>query len=516
MNWHEEPHYNGGKGIYRVTDRRDPHYPEGAYWDLQNMVYDRESDHPECMRGGTRLGVTAMGGTVTGLFDYDNGTRLVATCTDGKIYEYVSGDWAVASGARATGNSTTSTTRWTGTMFYGATSNLNLLILCNGVDAPVKYESSNGATALGGSPPSTGNFPCAWQGRLWVCSGSTLYYSAANNCEDWTTGGGGGNVVVYRGFDGSLSALAAFANNLIIFKRASTYRIAPTASFSDLSIIKNVSQEIGCVAHNTIVEEGGKYLTLLSERGVVSWTSSSISSGFSPHQIDRWVKPIIDTRNKLRTDIAFAVGNLDRREYWLHYPIGSATIPTEALVANFAKDSLPPRWTRCNIPNITAGCVYNDSNMDYFHYIADNAGKVYKIHVASQITIDGQSITGKIIEKFYTQGMPNYQKEYGYSFVDAEVDGSYAVTVTQQMYRPGLPQASANTSVISFSDENSEWGVGEWGVAYWGGTGNAGQRVRPASVRRASGMGHIIQSSRWFKHIGTTIASVMKQNTIAA
>ena len=518
-DWHKERHYNGGMGIYRVTDRRDPKFPDGAFWDLVNMVYDRESDNPEVMRGGTRVGSTAMGGDVTGLFDYNNGSRLVATCEDGKIYEYVSSDWAVVSGARATGNDTTVTTRWAAEMFYGATTTANLLIMGNGVDNLARFDTTNGAVALGGSPPSAATFPTAWQGKLWVATGSIIYYSATNNCEDWTSGGGGGNIVIYRGFDGNVTGLAAFANNLFIFKRSSIYRIAPTGTLSDISIVKNVDMETGCVNHNTIKEagpEGGKYLTFLSERGVMAIVTSASSAGFSVIPLDRWIKPILDSRNKDRTDVAFAVWNADRKEYWLHYPSGAATLPNDAVISNFAKGRLPPRWTRCNLPNFTSGIVFNEGNTDYVHYLGDTAGKVYQMHVGTATTVDGQPVTGTVKEKFYTQGEPESMKEYGWSFVDIETDGDYSVSVSQQMYRPGLSSSSANVHAPDFSEQDSDWGVGQWGVALWGGSGDRGQRLRPKYVRRASGMSHIINCGRWFRYRGVVIASAIKADNIAA
>ena len=211
-----ERHFAYKNGIYRASSQVDPGYPNNALWDALNMVYDKDSDDPETLRGNTQYGTTAMGGAVSGLFNYNEGTKLVATAEDGKFYHYTGSDWAAESGARATGNSTTAGVRWSSAMFYGATSATTLMCSGNGVDAPTKYDGSN-VTALGGSPPSTGKYPTAWQARLWWASGSTLYGSAVDDCEVYSTGSGGVQLSVYRG-TGDITGLYAFGNNLFIFK----------------------------------------------------------------------------------------------------------------------------------------------------------------------------------------------------------------------------------------------------------------------------------------------------------
>ena len=89
-----DQHERCGEGINRTMATNNPEYPRGACWDLLNMVYDRTSEDPEKMGGYTRLGSTDVGGAVSGLFDYDEGTRLISTDIGGKIYEYAGSDWA--------------------------------------------------------------------------------------------------------------------------------------------------------------------------------------------------------------------------------------------------------------------------------------------------------------------------------------------------------------------------------------------------------------------------------------
>lgn len=512
-DYSKERHYSLGEGIYRVTPRNDPEFPRGAWWDLENCLYVQDSDNPEVMRGSTRIGSTDMGGAVSGFLDYNNGTKFVACATDGKIYHYTGGDWAAESGARAASNSTASTTRWSTSMFYGATTSANLGILCNGIDNPAKYDNAD-VTDLANAPVD-GNFPTPWQGRMWFAAGDTLTYTATQDCE-----GVGGVIVIARGNDGTITGLKAFANNLFIFKRSSIYRIAPTGTLTELSIVRNESNEYGCTEHNTIKEagyEGGTSLTFLSESGIMRISQAGGYSGFTIEPVDKWVRPLISLRNKDSDGTAFAVWNGERREYYLHYPSGGGvTTPNAALVGNYARKRRPPRWTRLSLGAITMGTIFKEGNTDYLQYVGDDQGRVHQLHVATEHTLDGAQISGNMTTPYYVQGAPEAMKIYGYAFVDGESEGSYEITTRLQMLRAGLPSAQGNSTAITFATGKGGWGEGEWGVAPWGGGGSRGRRIRPRYVRRASGMGIRTEASRWYRWNGHVIASDRRGDLIEA
>jgi len=398
-------------------------------------------------------------------------------------------------------------------MYYGATSVKNLLILCDGIDAPAKWEATGHTTNLGGGAPATGNFPAPWQGRLWMATGTTLYCSDTNDAEDFT---GGENIAIYRGYDGNITGLKPFSQNLFIFKRSSIYRIGPTETFNQ-STVKNVSTTLGCVNHNTLQEaQNGNYLVFMSERGPAALMPSNNYAGFRVEQIGQWVKPITKYANKDAGNVAWGLWNGDRQEYYLHYAVGSATSADQGVIANFARNRKPPRWTRFNILNFSAGMMFNEGNTDYLQWIGDDNGRVYQMHVQSEITVDNTPILGRMASKYYVNGAPNHMKNYGWAFVDGAADGAYSVSVYLQMLRTGMQSAPPNTEEEAFSTADSTWGVGKWGEALWGGSGTVGRRIRPSKVARATGMGIITESTRWYLINGNIIASDIRGTNIAA
>lgn len=516
----QERHFDYSGGIWRLTPTIDPKFPERSLYDALNMVYTGDSDNPESMYGATQLGSALSGSTINGLFDYNQGT-LIATSEDGKIYAYNAGTdtWAAESGARATGNATTSGKRWTATMFYGATTTADLLVMCSDDDAddPVKFDGSD-ATDLGGSPPGDGKFPTSWQGRLWMVDGHTLYWSAPNDCEDWTIGGGGGSLAVARGHDGPITGLAAFANSLFIFKKGSILRIGPLDVGSlGPNNLKSLNQVNGCVSHASIQEgEIGDANVLIwqSEHGIEAIGPSDNSAGFAPVDISRTVKPIFNSRNLSAMSTAFGLYNLNRKEYYAHFPTGGASVPSVALIGNCARVGKPARWTQMNRKNLTAGGIWRQNGNLYNQIVGDTTGNVYKMHDKDTVLWAGASIDRRFQSKFYVEGAPEKMKRYNWAFVSADRDLN-AVDVRQLMLRQGLPTATANNEAYTPAGSLG-WGVGAWDVEPWGGLGVVGERIRPTSSRRASGMQIIISGQGWFRVKGITIEARVLSSKIAA
>jgi len=512
-----EPHFNFGGGIYRVTPPVDPKFPDNGIFEGLNMVYSQESDDPETMRGNTQLGTTAMADVVSGLFDYNNGTKLVATCEDGKIYQYDGSDWAAESGARASSNSTTDGIRWAGTNFYGATSTTNLLILANDDDDddPVKYDGTD-ATSLGGSPPGNGQYPVIWQGRAWLFDDDTAYGSAVDDVEEWSTAAV--NIAIYRGFDTPITGAAAYGNNLFIFKRSSIFRIPPTDSFSTTSVVKNVSDKIGCVSHQTIqADENGLWFE--SEHGLQRLRPSSGSTGFTIENQSRWVKPIFDGQNRQYQNRSFGVYNVDRNEYFFMFPTGTKERPSRGLFGNMGHIDSPrrtARWTQFDKQNITCGTMFVENNYDYKQFVGDTAGKVWQMHVDTSYTWNDSLLGSRFQTKYYTQGAPNYMKRYNHVYANVETEGSYAVDVRMNLLRRGLTGFAGNLKRLQEVGGSEGWGVGEWGVALWGGSGPAGERLRPTYAQRGTGMQVLVESDRWFRQIGMVIESNLRSTKIAA
>lgn len=148
-----------------------------------------------------------------------NDGRLVKLNTDGSTTDLATG--------------LTTGRRWSFDVFN------DVLICCNGADAPLAYDGASVAT-LGGSPPSTGQVVCAHSNRVFMFAPDSqrLYWSALNNQADWA-GSGSGNVYIRgagvdsgQALTGMISARAggpAQAAELILQTPKAFYRLQGTA-----------------------------------------------------------------------------------------------------------------------------------------------------------------------------------------------------------------------------------------------------------------------------------------------
>ena len=506
--WFEEGYQRFGEGIDRTFAVDNPDFPDGAMWDAVNIVYDGPSDNPEAMGGYQQLGAT-IGGTpvITGLYDYNEGTQLVATADDGKVYKRTTGDFAQVTDG--TGLNTTATTRFGGTMFYGDTTNAALLVLANGQDGVKKYNGS-ALSALGGSPPTASQFPTAFMGKLFLAKGDTLYYSVTSDCEDWT-GTGSGNIQIYRGFGGDITGLYAFAGNLFIFKRTKIFRMAMAATINEVSI-EIVSPNIGTISHHSIQEagpEGGGYLMFMSDSGVEALIPTERAGSFVSRDASQPISELIRKRNMAYADNTFSVFNNERKEYYVWSPSTGKSVPAFAYIANTARRRKSVRWTRADLGNMTAGTMLKSSG-EYIQVVGNNAGQVFQLHYG-----DSRSNAGYrkyIYTRAYTQGRPNWVKQYGWVYVSALAKGNYQITVRPVMGRVGMNSATQGTSQSIQNPGQEGWGTGQYGQAYWGGAATTGVRIRPAAVARGNYVRCQILTSgagEWFRLNGLQIASAL-------
>jgi len=510
MAWNTHKIYRMGEGIERRVVSNNPEYPRGAMWDLLNMVYERDQEEPEKMRGCTQVGSTARGGRITGLFDYKEGTRLIACSSDGKVSERATGDWSQST--NGTGFSTNVDVRWSGTMFYGATTAENLLILANGVDSPKKYTSSAGVSALGGSPPSAGNFPVSFMGRLWLAKGDTLSYSDVSDAEDFA---GGGSIQVDRG-SGDITGLYVFMGNLLVFKRRKIFRLLPTTRLSETSV-REVSAMVGTVSHQTIKEGKDSLLFFENENGIGGIVPTSATGGFRVIDTAEPIKRILDRRSRGNQSTAFGVYYEDRDEYWMQYGTATTT-PSEGVICNTSRGSRKLRWTRNDRAKLTAGTVYRSSGAE-LHIVGDADGNVWEMH-SGDSWLGTLDYTARIQTPAYTQGEMGHMKTYGRLFGDYEANGYYNVTVKMQLGRIGLPAPAGSNVNLNDLGSNEGFGEGAWGTAQWGGAAlSGGRHVRPFKVNRGSWIRYMIETGgkdQWFKLNGLIQDYFMGSAQIAA
>ena len=500
-------------GIYRLMAQNNPEFPRDSLWDLYNMVYEKSSGDPEKAQGYTQLGTNTVADAVSGLFDYIEGTELIACSENGGVYKRTTGDWSTVSGGGAGTFSTTDDVRWTGQMTFGATTSSRLLVISNGVNAPQKYTSGAGISALGGSPPSTGKYLSSFAGRYWLVTGDTLHYSAADNVENWS---GGGSFQVDYG-TGDITGLYVFGSQMLIFKRNKILRYVAGDSLASASIL-DVTNAAGTPSHHTIQETTGNLrsgsLLFMSDEGIHELRPTQATGAFYVTNTAENIKPILDNRDERYFSTCWATYNAPRGEYWLQYGISNAR-PDEGVIGNMAQRKA--RWTTHDMRTKTAGTMYLSSGKR-IQVIGDGSGNVYQLHDESY-NRDGAGYRGFVTTPAYAQQDRARMKVYGRTFLDAATNGTYPILSYETLGRSALPAPAGSTNSPSGFGAVDGWGTGEWGEAVWGGYTTQGQWFRPSSVRRGAWKRmrfETLGADQWFRVYGLAMEYSYRRAILAA
>lgn len=129
-----------------------------------------------------------------------------------------------------------------------------------GANVPIKVDSAGADTILNANAPDCVH-GVVWNSRLWLAgegsNGNTIYGSAINDPEDWTSTGDAGAIELGINInDGDfIVALAVFRGNLVVYKSSSIYMVsaisAPATIPSNLRV-DLYTDKVGCVAARSI------------------------------------------------------------------------------------------------------------------------------------------------------------------------------------------------------------------------------------------------------------------------
>ncbi|HEY9745588.1 MAG TPA: hypothetical protein V6C99_05170 [Oculatellaceae cyanobacterium] len=227
-----------------------------------------------------------------------------------------------------------------------------LLIACNGLNPPKKWDGENPAANLDGWPPaiagvSVGNPSISeiYSNRL-VFAGdaqnpSMLFISEQENPQNFTPDGSvtsAGAIQVSPGDGEKITALKTLflplSNEevLVVFKQRSTYILS--GSNSETFALQKISGEFGAVSHQSVVQVGGEMM-FLSNEGITSLSTATLQGNLVSGFLSERIQAQIERLNRSALSGAFAVHLRDRREVWWCVPEGSTPQNQVVLVYNY-------------------------------------------------------------------------------------------------------------------------------------------------------------------------------------
>lgn len=182
--------------------------------------------------------------------------------------------WNVGTGARTT--ITDAGTAWAGTLTTCSMvtfNNLCIIAVDGAANVVKKWDGTNDIADLDGTPP-VASILRTHIGRLITndkANVDRLHYSPAFDHTKWNGTGDSGAFDIGTGDgdpDGITAIFPTFKGDLFVAKRTKLYRLVGQSP-EEIQIIK-VSDSIGCISHNSVVQVGQDDIMWVSEKGVHS------------------------------------------------------------------------------------------------------------------------------------------------------------------------------------------------------------------------------------------------------
>lgn len=168
----------------------------------------------------------------------------------------------------------------------------NHLMVVDGVNAPLRYDGTAWTSPTGDQLDKVGpSIISVFKNHIFIGafddSESVIIHSGPNDPTEWDSAGGAGQI--FPGFD--VIQIKAFRDELHVFGQTAIKKI--TVSGADF-VTKEVTQELGCIARDSIVELGGNLL-FLSQDGIRPIAGTERIDDVELGLLSRDIQPIIDS-----------------------------------------------------------------------------------------------------------------------------------------------------------------------------------------------------------------------------
>lgn len=268
--------------------------------------------------GSTLTGAPVNAKVVHSLFPVNTATKsligVTTTATTDTIFKLTT----VGGTASVLKTGLTANTRW---HFAQAEVNASAgpIFGMNGVDTPQRWNGSAATTsdwvATTGTVPTAGKYLTYFAERLWCLEGSRLRYSGITGSSPDPLNWDANNYVDLEPNDGQVgTGIGIIGSYLAVFKARKTYVIYDTITGAN----RQISNQMGCVAHRSIVQTPDGLLFLSEDQGICSTNGSTVTA-FSDV-----IKPTLDTVASAPGAQALAAGTLLGRRYKLSLSIGGS------------------------------------------------------------------------------------------------------------------------------------------------------------------------------------------------
>lgn len=263
------------------------------------------------LSGETLTGEPVKATLVHSLFPANTTTKsllaVVRTATTDSIVKITSGGIASVLKSGLTANK-----RWYWAQADVGGGGVGPIFGLNGTDTPQRWDGAAGATsaweATTGTVPKSAKYLTYFASRLWCAEGSRLRYSGITGSSPDPLNWDADNYVDLEPNDGQeITGIGITGDYLIVFKARKTFKVYDTITGAN----QQLSNQIGCVAHRSIVQTPIGLLFLSDHQGVCKTDGSRVQP-FSEE-----IAPDLERVATAPETQALAAGVLDGERYYL-------------------------------------------------------------------------------------------------------------------------------------------------------------------------------------------------------
>ena len=256
-----------------------------------------------------------------------------------------------------------------------------------------------------------------YNGRLWIASGATLYYSALGTYNDFTTEDDAGYINNFYTDTNYITALKTYRDYLAVYKENSVYLLS--GSSNDNFEVSPFADK-GTTSSKGVVTVNNKQYFI--NQGIFSMEQAGLLSQIQlGDEISLNIKPEWNNFDKSRFNEIIALHYEAKNQIWYFIPYKNEDYLNTVWIYNYINKA----WFKRVIPqDIITACIYEEEIIT-----ADATGKVFQENFGN--TFNGETIDFIWKSPFLASGDSNVRKtiEEFYFILDEAYDNNFGFSV---------------------------------------------------------------------------------------
>jgi hypothetical protein len=337
------------------------------------------------------------------------------------------------------------------------------VMFVDGVGKPFTFDGTT-FKQLTSAPSDTAgaNHVTKFKNHIFLAVGNTLIFSAPYDEEDFTAALGGGTIDL----DAEITGLEVFREQLFAFTETSIY-VVSGSTVADW-LVRPVTQDIGCVARDTVQEIGGDVI-FLSADGLRLLSATERNNDFGLGVISKPIQSELTELIIVNTSFTSIIIRPKSQYRLLGYNTDYSDDAARGVIMTqySGQGGAEIAWAETRGINAYVSYSAYVGAVEYI-FFANDDGYVYRLEQAN--TFDGENIPATFTTPYLPINDPEVRKTVYKAALYIDPDGSFDMDMTTLfdfnelgIVQPGTTEFNNTTQTVSF------YGRSEYGTAQYGG-----------------------------------------------